>query len=159
MKKRIKILSSVLAIVCLICAVAIPASATSNGKWNTAYSLVNNNGSVASSDTYYIYSKAAWATKKVYVKKLTYNCNETKTIKQFYANTSFTVTIYKCQNNKYTKLNDYTQTVKVGGSFKMPRNATRTKYKVVISKNIPRKYAVSVKDSSYCLNYCISETK
>lgn len=157
MKKVLKIVSLVLAITCLLVVAIVPASATTNGKWNTAYSLINSNGSVASSDTYYIYSNNAWTSKTVYIKKSIHNCVLTKSMKDFYNNVKFDVNIYKIENNKYKKVS--TQTVTIGGNFKMPKTAISTKYKVVISKRIPRKNAVAVRAYSYTLNYCISTKK
>ena len=143
-----------LAIMMITSVIALPASAVSDGKWDTGYNLVNSDGKAAGSDTFYISAPPFWAPRTVYVKKICGSmAGMDKEIAAFYKEVTLSVKIYNCNTNKIVKQ----LSVKTGGSFSMPKAFSIQKYRVIITKDVPKSVrTASVKQNHNFLNYSLS---
>ena len=150
-----KLLAVIMVMVSMFSTVSIPASAVTNGSWNTGYGIIKNNGKATANDSYHIYSSNCFVARKVYIKAVCGGTNKSNSdVKKFYNDISFTVRIYTTNG----KLKE-TETVKAGGYFTMPRTAVACNYKVVITKNVPKNIPYIVKTNYNFLNYAISKSK
>lgn len=155
MKKFVKLVAAVLVMASVFSIMCIPASAVTNGEWDTGYSIIKSNGKATSADSFHIYSSAGFVARKVYIKSV---CGAMRgldeEIDEFYKDITFTVKIYTTNG----KLKE-TETVKIGEYFTMPRTAIKCNYKVVITKNVPKNLPRDVLNNHNFLCYMISTKK